>query len=77
MKWGGISSKELDEAVMLESAIFRENSEGASHGSDRIVGPNQPHVHRPQSPSLTACQVPREQQVCFVPDVIYTDTILH
>lgn len=78
MKWGGISSKELDEAVMLESALFHENSQGASHsGPDRISGPNHQHVHHPQSPSLAARQMLREQQVCFLSDVICTDTILH
>lgn len=30
MKWGGISSKELDEAMLLEAAMFGENSEGTS-----------------------------------------------
>ncbi|XP_048332722.1 plant UBX domain-containing protein 8 isoform X3 [Ziziphus jujuba] len=62
-EWGGISSKELDEAVMLESALFHENSQGASHsGPDRISGPNHQHVHHPQSPSLAARQMLREQQ---------------
>ncbi|GMN68695.1 hypothetical protein TIFTF001_037751 [Ficus carica] len=32
-EWGGISSKEIDEALMLETALFGENSEGASNRS--------------------------------------------
>lgn len=64
MKWGGISSKELDEAAMLETALFGEISEGASHsGPDRTVRPDQQPVHHSQSPSLAPHRVLREQQV--------------
>lgn len=61
MKWGGISSKELDEAALLETALFGEIPEGTSQsGRDRTHC--QP-VHDPQSPSLAAHHVLRQQQV--------------
>lgn len=64
MKWGGISSKELDEAAMLETALFGEIPEGTSQsGRDRTVRPDWQPVHNPQSPSLAAHHVLRQQQV--------------
>lgn len=71
MKWGEISPKELDEAVMLESALFREIPEelknrfhDAPHlqrNQDKIFSPHS--VMHPPSASLTAQRFLREQQV--------------
>ncbi|KAF3441276.1 hypothetical protein FNV43_RR15189 [Rhamnella rubrinervis] len=62
-EWGGISSKELDEAAMLETALFGEISEAASYsGPDKTVRPDQQPVRHPQSSSLAAHRVLREQQ---------------
>lgn len=73
MKWGGISSKELNEAAMLEAAFFSEIPEGSSYhfprashlqsGPDRSVGSNPRPVRHPPSPSLTGQRLLREQQV--------------
>ncbi|KAM6601212.1 hypothetical protein CsatA_020821 [Cannabis sativa] len=70
-EWGDISSKEIDEALMLESAIYGGISEGASKQSldapqvqnhpERNVIPNLP-VHSPISPSLSASRLLKEQQ---------------
>ncbi|XP_023772122.1 plant UBX domain-containing protein 8 isoform X1 [Lactuca sativa] len=74
--WGGMSSEEHDEAVMLEAAMFGGIPEGIGHrvryarhrnmqnGFNRGVGvgayPRPPP--RPTSPSLTAQRLIREQQ---------------
>ncbi|XP_062090249.1 plant UBX domain-containing protein 9 isoform X5 [Humulus lupulus] len=70
-KWGGISSKEIDEALMLESTLYGGISEGASKQSlnapqvqshpERNVIPILP-VHSPISPSLSASRLLKEQQ---------------
>ncbi|KAL1816026.1 hypothetical protein ACET3Z_018600 [Daucus carota] len=72
-EWGGISSLEHDEAVMLEAAIFGGIPEGSSYhvpyaphqymqngfdGSGTYARPAPP----PPSPSLTAQRLIREQQ---------------
>ncbi|TVT97568.1 hypothetical protein EJB05_57177 [Eragrostis curvula] len=64
-EWGGISSEEHDEAVMLEAAMFGGIPEGAAypfsfptHGSSTRY----PRVTRPPSPTLTAQRLLREQQ---------------
>ncbi|KAL1828399.1 hypothetical protein DCAR_0207603 [Daucus carota subsp. sativus] len=72
-EWGGISSLEHDEAVMLEAAIFGGIPEGSSYhvpyaphqymqngfdGSGTYARP----APRPPSPSLTAQRLIREQQ---------------
>lgn len=72
-EWGGISSLEHDEAVMLEAALFGGIPEGGSYHA-----PYAPHQYmqngldgtgtyarrepRPPSPSLTAQRLIREQQ---------------
>lgn len=73
-EWGGISSEEHDEAVMLEAALFGGIPEGseyrlpyASHpfmnnDLDRTMGPYPRRMPRPPSPSLTAQRLIREQQ---------------
>ncbi|KAM7494204.1 hypothetical protein LguiB_028813 [Lonicera macranthoides] len=72
-EWGGISSQEHDEAVMLEAALFGGIPEGqyrlpyAPHqfmpnNLDRTVGPYPMPTPRPPSPSLTAQRLIREQQ---------------
>ncbi|KAF5193671.1 Plant ubx domain-containing protein [Thalictrum thalictroides] len=71
-EWGGISSEEHDEAVMLEAALFGGVPEGTAYrfgyqpqesmqmGSDRGLYPRpQP---RPPSPTLEAQRLLREQQ---------------
>lgn len=73
MKWGEISSEELDDAVMLENALFGEGSTNHFHYSphlqsnpDKISGPHS--VPNLPSPSVTAQQLLRKQQVltCFL-----------
>nr|GME16951.1 plant UBX domain-containing protein 8 [Ipomoea batatas] len=73
-EWGGISSEEHDEAVMLEAAMFGGIPEGSGfrlphvahqfmqNGSDRSVGPYPWQMPRPPSPSLVAQRLLREQQ---------------
>ncbi|XP_010448783.1 PREDICTED: plant UBX domain-containing protein 13-like [Camelina sativa] len=59
-EWGGISSEEHDEAVMLEAAMF-----GSIPNSEYRVpyAPSYPQrTQRPPSPSLTAQRLIREQQ---------------
>ncbi|KAJ6832610.1 plant UBX domain-containing protein 8 [Iris pallida] len=71
-EWGGISSVEHDEAVMLEAAMFGGIPEGNSYNfaypphvlqrdSDRNSN-FYPRVPRPPSPTLTAQRLLREQQ---------------
>ncbi|KAJ6802138.1 plant UBX domain-containing protein 8 [Iris pallida] len=71
-EWGGISSEEHDEAVMIEAAMFGGIPEGSSYnfaypphvlqsGSDRNSN-LYPRVPRPPSPTLTAQRLLREQQ---------------
>ncbi|PIN01741.1 putative regulator of the ubiquitin pathway (contains UAS and UBX domains) [Handroanthus impetiginosus] len=72
-EWGGISSEEHDEAVMLEAAMFGGIPEGSGYqfpygphhlqnGLDRAVDPYPSRIPRPPSPSLTAQRLLREQQ---------------
>lgn len=70
MKWGGISSEEHDEAVMLEAAMFGGIPEGsgyrlpyAPHQFMRTESSYPRPAPRPPSPSLTAQRLIREQQV--------------
>lgn len=68
-KWGGISSEEHDEAVMLEAAMFGGIPEGTPYqfSYPRQNSALHPPIPRPPSPSLTAQRLLREQQVtmCF------------
>ncbi|KAL0712937.1 hypothetical protein Bca4012_019915 [Brassica carinata] len=60
-EWGGISSEEHDEAVMLEAAMFGGIPEtGYNHLP--FLPPQQRAPPRPPSPSLTAQRLIREQQ---------------
>ncbi|XP_024993339.1 plant UBX domain-containing protein 8 isoform X2 [Cynara cardunculus var. scolymus] len=70
-EWGGISSVEHDEAVMLEAALFGGIPETAGYhvrrgymenGLDRTSGAYPRQTPRPPSPSLTAQRLIREQQ---------------
>ncbi|XP_071730737.1 plant UBX domain-containing protein 8-like isoform X2 [Rutidosis leptorrhynchoides] len=73
-EWGGISSMEHDEAVMLEAALFGGIPEGSGYrvpyaphqfmqnGLDGTFGPYARPTPRPPSPSLTAQRLIREQQ---------------
>ncbi|KAL8266549.1 hypothetical protein R6Q59_003893 [Mikania micrantha] len=73
-EWGGISSEEHDEAVMLEAAIFGGVPEGAGYrvpyprnrySRNRSGRTNRPYARstpRPPSPTLTAQRLIREQQ---------------
>ncbi|VFQ78772.1 unnamed protein product [Cuscuta campestris] len=73
-EWGGISSEEHDEAVMLEAAMFGGIPEGSGYrlphvahhlmqdGSDRYMGPFNWQTPRPPSPTLVAQRLLREQQ---------------
>ncbi|KAM2729155.1 hypothetical protein EV1_000579 [Malus domestica] len=63
---GGISSKELDEAILLENALFGESSYAPNFpsGPSRNLDPNLQPVHGPSSSALTTRQLLREQQDC-------------
>uniref|UniRef100_A0A2P2JGA1 Uncharacterized protein MANES_01G066200 n=2 Tax=Rhizophora mucronata TaxID=61149 RepID=A0A2P2JGA1_RHIMU len=68
-EWGGISSQEHDEAVMLEAAMFGGIPEGtgyhfayAPHQFMQTGGPYSQRMPRPPSPSLQAQRLIREQQ---------------
>ncbi|XP_060207135.1 plant UBX domain-containing protein 8 isoform X2 [Lycium barbarum] len=73
-EWGGMSSLEHDEAVMLEAAIFGGIPEGTGYrlpyaprqpmqnGADGPMGPYQWRTPLPPSPSLVAERLLREQQ---------------
>lgn len=69
MKWGGISSVEHDEAVMLEAAMFGGIPESgynypyAPHQFMQAEHPYPWRAPRPPSPSLEAQRLIREQQV--------------
>ncbi|PON46235.1 UBX domain-containing protein [Trema orientale] len=67
--WGGISSVEHDEAVMLEAAMFGGLPEGtgyrfpyAPHQFIQSESPYSRPIPRPPSPSLAAQRLIREQQ---------------
>ncbi|XP_021648545.2 plant UBX domain-containing protein 8 isoform X2 [Hevea brasiliensis] len=68
-EWGGISSEEHDEAVMLEAAMFGGIPEGTGyrygyepHQFMQSEGPYSRPMPRPPSPSLQAQRLIREQQ---------------
>ncbi|KAL6174637.1 hypothetical protein ACLB2K_051283 [Fragaria x ananassa] len=68
-EWGGMSSQEHDEAVMLEAAMFGGIPEGSGYhvpyAPHHFMRPESPYplpVPRPPSPSLTAHRMIREQQ---------------
>ncbi|KAK2664653.1 hypothetical protein Ddye_003227 [Dipteronia dyeriana] len=67
-EWGGISSEEHDEAVMLEAAMFGGVPESgyrfpyAPHQFMQPEGPYPRRIPRPPSPSLEAQRLIREQQ---------------
>lgn len=70
LQWGGISSEEHDEAVMLEAAMFGGIPEGTGyhyaygpHEFRQNRGFNPQPTYRPPSPSLAAQRLIREQQV--------------
>lgn len=68
-EWGGISSEEHDEAVMLEAAMFGGLPERTSYpfrypsqsSTDRVAN-LYPRMPRPPSPTLAAQRLLREQQ---------------
>jgi len=76
LQWGGMSSVEHDEAVMLEAAMFGGIPEGS--GYRRAYAPHEfmqnrgfhprptPPAYRPPSPSLEAQRLIREQQVSII-----------
>ncbi|XAR70338.1 hypothetical protein NMG60_11027162 [Bertholletia excelsa] len=73
-EWGGISSEEHDEAIMLEAAMFGGIPEGSGYhfpyaphqfmqnGLDRTSGMYPRWTPRPPSPGLAAQRLIREQQ---------------
>ncbi|RZC72903.1 hypothetical protein C5167_048379 [Papaver somniferum] len=67
-EWGGISSEEHDEAVMLEAALFGGVPEGPAYNypyptrQTRNMGYYPQSAPRPPSPTLTAQRLLREQQ---------------
>ncbi|KAI3869433.1 hypothetical protein MKX03_020987 [Papaver bracteatum] len=67
-EWGGISSEEHDEAVMLEAALFGGVPEGPAYNypyptrQTRSMGYYPESAPRPPSPTLTAQRLLREQQ---------------
>jgi hypothetical protein len=66
VKWGGISSEEHDEAVMLEAAMFGGIPEHTAYPFPRPsqgISTGYPRVAHPPSPTLTAQRLLREQQV--------------
>ncbi|KAI4328735.1 hypothetical protein L6164_021068 [Bauhinia variegata] len=80
-KWGGISSDELNKAVLLENALFGDISKNTSHdfslpphlrhGPERIVDPKPRHLSSSTSESLTSTQLLRQQQ-----DIEYLASLL-
>lgn len=67
LKWGGLSSKELDEAVMLEAAIFGEATSDSSKylqsGLYGNAGPSSSSGSHTSPSSAMTQQSLREQQV--------------
>ncbi|KAK8501419.1 hypothetical protein V6N13_016132 [Hibiscus sabdariffa] len=68
-EWIGISQKELDEAIMLETQLFSQISEGSSRllsheqgGPGRSINPGLQAASQPQSSSLTDQRLLRQQQ---------------
>lgn len=65
-EWGGISSEEHDEAVMLEAAIFGGIPEGASYHFEyprhQVLPSNFDRAPHPPSPRLAEQRMLREQQ---------------
>ncbi|GKV13060.1 hypothetical protein SLEP1_g24134 [Rubroshorea leprosula] len=71
-EWGGISSKELDEAIMLETQLFSQIPKGSSYGStqrthkpsdpDRTVGPRPEAASNLSSSTIMEQRLLREQQ---------------
>ncbi|GLT77593.1 hypothetical protein SLA2020_491610 [Shorea laevis] len=71
-EWGGISSKELDEAIMLETQLFNQIPKGSSYGStqtthkpsgpDRTVGPQPEAASNLSSSTIMEHRLLREQQ---------------
>jgi hypothetical protein len=64
-EWGGISSEEHDEAVMLEAAMFGGIPEHTAYPFPRPshgISAGYPRVAHPPSPTLTAQRLIREQQ---------------
>ncbi|XP_058190935.1 plant UBX domain-containing protein 8-like isoform X3 [Rhododendron vialii] len=73
-EWGGMSSEEHDEAIMLEAALFGGIPEGSGYrfpfaphrltqdGLDRTSGFYPQRIPRSPSPGLTAQRLIREQQ---------------
>ncbi|KAJ4981112.1 hypothetical protein NE237_031949 [Protea cynaroides] len=59
-EWGGISTEEHEEAVMLEAALFGRIPEGTAYGFGVDSYPLR--TPRPPSPTLTAQRLLREQQ---------------
>jgi len=86
LQWGGISSEEHDEAVMLEAAMFGGIPEGTGyqyayaphefmHGRGSNPRPSYPS-YRPPSPTLAAQRLIREQQVCLVSQIVWSCWLL-
>ncbi|XWS46015.1 hypothetical protein CRYUN_Cryun14cG0028800 [Craigia yunnanensis] len=71
-EWYGLSSEELDEAIMLETQLFSQIPGGASYhpshlshdqsGPGRSISPGLQAVSRPQSSSLLDQRLLRQQQ---------------
>ncbi|KAH9328288.1 hypothetical protein KI387_000396 [Taxus chinensis] len=65
-EWGGISSQEHDEAVMLEAALFggisHESAYQFSYPNIGVAEPYRRPIPRPPSPTLEAQRMIREQQ---------------
>ncbi|GMJ01557.1 hypothetical protein like AT4G00752 [Hibiscus trionum] len=68
-EWVGISQKELDEAIMLETQLFSQIAEGSSRlpsheqgGPGRSINPGLQAVSHPQSSSLMDQRLLRQQQ---------------
>ena len=67
MKWGGRSSKELDEELTLEAASDSSlNAPQRQSGLRKSVIPEPQPIHRPASPPYSASGLLKEQQVFAV-----------
>jgi hypothetical protein len=76
LKWGGISSEEHDEAVMLEAAMFGGIPEHTAYPFPRPshgISAGYPRVAHPPSPTLTAQRLIREQQVWNIISLLEID----